>query len=168
MSRLVKQLALVIKTDTTNLHGDRKVGFGLMTSDGKAHLLGFNFNNKSILSRLLITNYHVDIASGVVSIPDFVPQKKLNFPGTATHCIIESAWSEIDFATGIFNSSISPAVSLARDLTKHSILLTPAQPPTGYGILFVVLKVSFLKEKNGRFYPAKYVKKNAIELVAIR
>ena len=74
VSRLVKQLALVIKTDTTNLHGDRKVGFGLLTADGKAHLQGFNFNINSELRNVLKCNYHVDIASGVVSIPDFVPQ----------------------------------------------------------------------------------------------
>ncbi|MBK8244333.1 MAG: hypothetical protein IPK88_12970 [Saprospiraceae bacterium] len=168
VNRLVKHLALVIKTDTTHLRGDRKVGFGLLTSDGKAHLLQFNFNIKSMLYGVLKTDYHVDVKSGVVSIPDFVPQKELYFPDTATHCSLESAWSEIDFASGKFNASISPAVSLARDLTKHNVVLTPAQPPTGNGILLVVLKVSFLKEDNGRFYPAKYGAKNAMEIVAIK
>ena len=167
VSRLVKQLALVIKTDTTNLHGDRKVGFGLLTADGKAHLQGFNFNINSELRNVLKCNYHVDIASGVVSIPDFVTQNQLHFPVTATHCSIESAWSEIDFVSGQFNYSISPAVSLAKDLTRQNIVLTPAQQPTGKGILLVVLKVSFLREVKSRFYAVKNGAVNAMELVAI-
>jgi len=145
VSRMVKQLALVIKTDTTNLHGDRKVGFGLLTADGKAHLQGFNFNINSELRNVLKCNYLVDVESGVVSIPDFVTKNQLHFPVTATHCSIESGWSEIDFVSGQFNYSISPAVSLAKDLTKQSIVLTPAQSPTGNGILFVRLKGTFLQ-----------------------
>lgn len=79
VSRLVKQLAQVLKTDTTNLRGFRKVGVGLSTVEGKAILNGFNFNNESVLSQVLKSNYQVDTATGNVSISDFIPQQDLNF-----------------------------------------------------------------------------------------
>lgn len=97
VSRLVKQLAQVLKADTTNLRGFRKVGIGLSTTEGKSLLKGFNFNVQSVLSQVLKSNYQVDVASGIVTIPDFVAQQDLEYPAAATHCSIESGWAEINF-----------------------------------------------------------------------
>jgi len=167
VSRMVTQLSKVIKLDTINLRGSRKVGMGLSTIEGKKLLKGFNFNKESLLSKVLKANYKVDSASGVVRIPDFIPQQDLVCPASATHCRIESAWSEIDFATGVIHSSMSPAVSLVMDLTKSNVVLSPVQVPTGVGILFVVLKVSFFQEINGVVYLLNIGGLNAMELVAI-
>ena len=153
--------------DTINLRGFRKVGMGLSTTEGKKLLKGFNFNIASQLSKVLKANYQVDNASGVVRIPDFIPQQDLVCPASATHCRIESAWSEIDFASGAIHSSISPTVSLVLDQTKTNVVLTPAQPPTGTGILFVVLKVSFFQEMNGEVYSLNNGSLNAIEIVSV-
>ena len=167
VSRMVKQLAQVIKLDISNLRGNRKVGVGLSTVEGKAHLKGFNFNIESVLNQVLKSNYHVDMVNGVVRIPDFIPQQDLVCPSGATHCSIEAAWSKIDFITGAFNSSKSLVVTLTLDLTPTEVVLNPTQLPTGAGILFVVLKVSFLQEVNGQLYPLKNGVMNAIELVSI-
>ena len=43
-SRLLKSISQVLKEDTTSSRGLRKVGIGLSTSEGKALLVGFNFN----------------------------------------------------------------------------------------------------------------------------
>ncbi len=144
-----------------------KYGWGLSTKESKKLLKGFNFNIASILSKVLKANYHVDSVSGVVRIPDFIPQQDLVCPASATHCRIESAWSEIDFTSGVIHSSISPAVSLVLDQTKSSVVLTPAQAPTGTGILFVVLKVSFFQEINGQVYTLNNGSLNAIEIVSV-
>ncbi|MCC7026110.1 MAG: hypothetical protein IT265_04085 [Saprospiraceae bacterium] len=167
VSRMVKQLSKVIKLDTVNLRGSRKVGMGLSTTEGKKLLKGFNFNIASILSKVLKANYQVDSASGVVRIPDFMPQQDLVCPASATHCRIDNAWSEIDFTSGVIHSSISPAVSLVLDQTKSNVVLTPAQAPTGTGILFVVLKVSFFQEMNGEVYSLNNEGLNAMELVSV-
>ncbi len=167
VSRMVTQLSKVIKLDTINMRGSRKVGMGLSTNEGKKLLKGFNFNIASILSKVFKSNYQVDNASGVVRIPDFIPKQDLVCPASATHCRIESAWSEIDFISGAIHSSISPAVSLVMDLTKSNVVLSPVQVPTGVGILFVVLKVSFFQEINGVVYLLNIGGLNAMELVAI-
>ncbi|HRI35269.1 MAG TPA: hypothetical protein PLD02_16085, partial [Saprospiraceae bacterium] len=150
-----------------NLRGSRKVGMGLSTKEGNKLLKGFNFNIESLLSKVLKANYHVDSVSGVVRIPDFIPQQDLVCPASATHCRIESAWSEIDFTSGVIHSSISPASSLVLDQTKSSVVLTPAQSPTGTGILFVVLKMSFNQEINGQVYSLNNGSLNAIEIVSV-
>ena len=167
VSRMVKQLSKVIKLDTINLRGSRKVGMGLSTKEGKKLLKGFNFNIASILSKVLKANYQVESTSGVVRIPDFIPQQDLVCPASATHCRIESAWSEIDFTSGVLHSSISPAVSLVLDQTKSNVVLSPVQAPTGFGILLVVLKVSFLQEINGVVYSLNNGGLNAMELVSV-
>ncbi len=116
---------------------------------------------------MLKANYQVESTSGVVRILDFIPQQDLVCPASATHCRIESAWSEIDFATGMIHSSISPAVSLVLDETKSNGLLSPAQAPIGSGILFIVLKVSFFQEINGEVYSLNNGGLNAMELVSV-
>ncbi|MBK8244335.1 MAG: hypothetical protein IPK88_12980 [Saprospiraceae bacterium] len=65
--------------------------------------------------------------------------------------------------TGAFSSSKSPAVTLALDLTSSDVVLNPAMLPTGAGILFVVINVSFLQEVNGQLYALKTGSFNAIE-----
>ncbi len=167
VSRMVTQLSKVIKLDTMNLRGFRKVGMGLSTNEGKKLLKGFNFNKESLLSKVLKVNYQVDSASGVVHIPEFIPKQDLVCPASATYCKIESAWSEIDFITGVIHSSISPAVSFVLDQTKSNVVLSPAQAPTGFGILLVALKLSFFQEINGEVYSLNNGGLNAIELVAI-
>ena len=167
VSRMVKQLSEVIKLDSMNLRGSRKVGMGISTAEGKKVLKGFNFNIASLLSKVLKVNYQVDSVSGVVRISEFIPQQDLVCPASATHCRIESAWSEIDFASGVIHSSISPAKSLVLDQTKSSVVLTPARTPIGSGILFVVLKVSFFQEINGEMYSLNNGALNAIEIVSV-
>jgi len=167
VSRMVKQLSEVIKLDSMNLRGSRKVGMGLSTIEGKKLMKGFNFNMESLLSKVLKANYQVDSVSGVVRIPDFIPLQDLVCSASATHCRIESAWSEIDFTSGVIHSSISPAVSLVLDQTKSSVVLTPAQTPTGAGILFIVIKVSFFQEINGQVYSLNNGSLNAIEIVSV-
>ena len=167
VSRLVKQLAQVLKADTTNLRGFRKVGVGLSTTEGKTLLKSFNFNVQSVLSQVLKSNYQVDVASGIVTIPDCVAQQDLEYPAAATHCSIESGWSEINFSTGEITSSFSPPVSLVLDLTNSNVVLTPAQTPSGSGIVFIALKVSFLQKINGQLYPLNNGSLNAIEIVSV-
>ena len=167
VSRMVTQLSKVIKLDTINLRGFRKVGMGLSTTEGKKLLKGFNFNKESLLSKVFKSKYLVESASGVVRISEFIPQQDLVCPASATYCKIESAWSEIDFITGVIHSSISPAVSLVLDQTKTNVVLTPAQAPTSLGILFIVLKVSFFQEINGEVYSLNNGGLNAMELVSV-
>lgn len=167
VSRMVTQLSKVIKLDSMNLRGSRKVGVGLSANEGKKLLKGFNFNIASLLSKVLKSNYQVDRVSGVVRIPEFIPQQDLVCPASATHCRIESARSEIDFTSGAIHSSISPAKSLVLNQTKSNVVLTPTHAPTGTGILFVVLKVSFFQEINGQVYSLNNGALNAIEIVSV-
>ncbi|MDQ6812225.1 MAG: hypothetical protein M3040_00575, partial [Bacteroidota bacterium] len=64
-SRLTQAMSQIKNFDTTNARGERTVGVGLSTSDGKAVLKGFNFNDSALLGGILYKAYSVDTATGV-------------------------------------------------------------------------------------------------------
>lgn len=166
-SRLVKILSQVLKEDTTSSRGERKVGIGLSTPEGKAKIQGFNFNIKSVLTQVFKSVFIIDEPTGKVMIGDFIPQQDLLFPTGATHCSLECGWANIDFTTNEVKSSTSPESQYIIDLTSNNVILTPTIAPSGSGITFFVLKVSFLQELNGQLYPLKNGGHNAIQLIHV-
>lgn len=166
-SRLLKSLSQVLKEDTTSLRGLRKVGIGLSTSEGKALLVGFNFNIRSVLTQVLKSVFTIDEPTGKVTIANFIPKQDLLFPTGATHCSLECGWSNIDFTTNEVKSSSSPESQFLIDLTSTNVVLSPTIAPAGSGITFIVLKVSFLQNLNGQLYPLQNGGHNAIQLVHV-
>jgi len=54
--------------DTKSARGKRNIGLGIVATDGKALLKGFNFNIRAILSSIFFTQYAMDSVTGEVSI----------------------------------------------------------------------------------------------------
>ncbi|MBK9961562.1 MAG: hypothetical protein IPP06_09630 [Saprospiraceae bacterium] len=166
-SRLVGVLSKIMKYDTTSLRGERKVGIGLIDAVAKSLLSNFNFNQFAELDQIFKNELIVDEATGNVTISNFNPSVDLVTPGGSTHCAMECGWTEINFTTGETVSSISTESIHALDAPQSNVVLTPAQAPTGTGILMMAFKLSFYQTLNGRQYPLKNGSHNSLKLIHV-
>ena len=120
-SRLTQAMVKVIHADTTNARGARTV------VDGDVTLLqGFDFNIKAKLGATMNAPYTdvLDRVAGTasVNIPSFVPIDMLRAPEGTTHFKIVSAGTEIDFATGTYNTDAQETAILPWDSTATALI----------------------------------------------
>lgn len=165
VSRLVKQLMALIKTDTVNARGERTPVAGDFEM-----LRGFDFNSNGLLGNTLYVPYNatIDRASGAVSLelPELVPEQMISAPAGTTHFKIVTGASEVDFQAGnsltVYAGTAeipwdnTPMAALALDLT-----LTPASTLP----LVLLLGVEFYQEINGVFYMLNNGSFNALAIV---
>jgi hypothetical protein len=166
-SRMLKLMNTIKNFDGSSARGQRQVGLGLGSLEGKLLLKGFDFNLHAPLSSVLHALYSVDVVTGVLSIPDLSPQEQLGIPEGATHTSFSSAFVNLDFETGIFDSSYSPAVILQLDNTISTIILTPEAVPTGTGTQMYLLLIEFFQEVNGVQYSLRNGAFNVLNVVEV-
>lgn len=152
VSRLLKELMGILKTDVVNKRGERTPLAGTL-----ALLRGFDFNSNAPISNTLYVPFNatLDRASGTaeISLPDLVPSQMINAPAGTTHFKIVAGASEVDFEAGNsltsyaasaeypWDETVVPAVVLNTPLTAGS-----TQP------LFQVLGIEFYQQINNAFY----------------
>lgn len=164
-SRLTKQMTQVKNADLTSVRGQREVAIGILTSEGKSFLKGFNFNRHAILSSVLKSDYTLNTTTGEIVINDFTPLQKLQIPEGATHVSLTSGFLNLDFATGEKALELSPVANLPINGTAATITLTPSVVPAGTGIAFYLLKIAFFQEVNGLQYALNNGAFNALQLI---
>lgn len=165
--RLTKDVLAVIKTDATNVRGERVI------TEGDMQLLnGFEFNvNGKLGSSLFVPiTTAVDRVSGEVTtdLAEFIANVRINAPTGTTHYRINSGAAEVDFENESFvfdmeQTAIEPfdeasvsAQTLTSTLTANSTL-----PIVG------VVGVEFYQEVNGQMYPLKNGAFNALAITVI-
>ena len=94
----------------------------------------------------------LDTGSGKVTISDFVPKQQILAPEGATHFSLQSAFLNLDFATGIFETTYSPVDNHIIDNTAITVNLNPSAVPAGTGIAFYLMLIEFFQEVNGVQY----------------
>ncbi|MGL2962778.1 hypothetical protein ACSVH2_03025 [Flavobacterium sp. RSB2_4_14] len=151
-SRLVKVMSQLKNLDSVSIRGKRNVAEGLGNTEGKLLLKGFNFNDNAPMQSVLFATILVDTASGKVSIPDFFPMEQLRSPEGATHFSMQSAFLNLDFATGISDITFSDVANFPLDNSTLSISLNPTSVPVGSGTQVYLLLVEFFQEVNGVQY----------------
>lgn len=166
-SRMLQLMNTIKNFDGTSVRGERLVRLGLDSVEGKMLLKGFDFNLHAPLSSVLHAPYSVAVVTGVLSIPDLSPQEQLGIPEGATHVSFSTAYVDLNFETGVFDSRYSPAVILPLDNTLSTILLTPEAVPTGTGTRFISLLVAFFQEVNGVQYSLRNGMFNALNVVEV-
>lgn len=166
-SRMLKVMNIIKNFDSSSVRGKRLVRLGLESPEGKLHLKGFDFNVHAPLSSVLHALFSVDVATGVVSIPDFSPQEQLGFPEGATHVSFCAGFVNLDFETGIFESHYSPATIIALDTTISTLILTPEAVPSGTGTLLYLLLIEFFQEVNGVQYSLRNGAFNVLNVVEV-
>lgn len=154
-SRMMSVLSKVKNLDLTSPRGERKVGIGLASPEGKLLLKGFNFNIQARFDRVFRSLYSLDTTTGTFSVNDFVVSEMLTLPEGATHVSLSNAVGRVDFTTGEFETTVSPKTNLSVSDPAQPISLAPATLPTGNGFLLFYLLLEFFQEVNGTQYPLK-------------
>ncbi|MFA5299507.1 MAG: hypothetical protein WC389_15060, partial [Lutibacter sp.] len=152
-SRMLKLMNEIKNFDNTSVRGQRSVHLGLATAEGKQLLKGLDFNGRAHLQSVLNANFSVNTDTGIIEILNFTTQGQLSATDSATHVSFRTAFVNLNFDTGLFNTSYSPVVMLPIDLSTATVTLTPEAVPTGDGIQIHLLLIEFYQEMNGVQYP---------------
>ena len=166
-SRMCKSMMQVLKSDTTNRRGKRKV------ASGDATLLnGFEFNIHAVLSTTLFAPYtpHINRQSGTLSvtIPAFIPETDVILPVGATHFQFVSAGAAVDFDNQIFESTTSESDVLPWDEnTTTALTLTNTVTAASTLPLFLAFGITFYQEVNGFQYPFAGSTFNALSIIQV-
>lgn len=167
VSRLTKEMMLVIKADSTSTRGLRNV------IDGETELLeGFDFNVNAKLSASFFAQYQalIDRVTGnlTINLPGFVPADMIASPAGASHFKIVSAGAEIDFEQNNSTTDVVETAILPLDTTVTPVLnQVHAVTPNSTHPLFLFLGIQFFQDVNGVKYPLKNGAFNALSVVKV-
>ena len=155
VGRMTKSMLEIVKSDKSNLRGQRTVQTG-----NQSLLRGFDFNIGSPLGSTIYAGYSlaIDRASGTVTITisEFIPDQILSFPSGATHFNLISGVGAIDYSTEAFQVSIVKSADIVIDNTPHELLAQSHELNTnGEQDIYVVLGVEFVEVINEVSYPLK-------------
>lgn len=166
-NRLTTQFFKVLKADATNLRGSRTI------MDGNLQLLlGFEFNSRSKVSRILKCSYTttVDRAAGTVSInvAQFPPRRRVKWVRGATHFSLIAYAAEIDFVSGSYVDSmtISPEMVLNNG-SQDALTLSCNVPANSTHVLVMALGVRFYQYLNGALNDLFTVSHNALSIILV-
>ncbi|QXP78198.1 MULTISPECIES: hypothetical protein [Winogradskyella] len=165
--RLTQVMSKVKNSDITSLRGQREVGIGLTTPEGRAQLKSFDFNSNAQMSSVLRSDFTLDTASGEVNIVDLIPNHDLGIPGGATHVSFIAGFLNLDFSSGDKELQVSPTINLAINGVTSAVNLAPTAIPAGAGNQLYFLKVAFFQEVNGIQYPLNNGAFNALQLIEV-
>lgn len=167
VSRLVKKLMEILKTDAVNVRGLRN------PVDGELGLLkGFEFNVDGQLSATLFTQYTAVLerpgGTAQVEIPEMIPTQMIKAPGGTTHYKIVSAAAEVDFLEGmsLLITDASPILPYDDVETVPVILQTDVTPASALPLV-QLLGIEFYQEVNGNFYMLNNGSFNALMIVNV-
>lgn len=166
-SRLTKAMGLVKNADVSSARGQRQVGVGITTTEGKNALQAFDFNNNAPLDSVLYAEYQVDTTTGEVSILNLTPSQDINAPGGATHVSCIAGVLNLDFTTEEKELILSPEANLPLNGTVTNINITPATMPVGTGQMYYFLKLAFYQEVNGTQYALNNGAYNVLQILDI-
>ncbi len=165
-NRLTSRLSRIIKADTDNIRGERKV-----LSANLGLLKDFNFNASAQLSATLFVNHQavIDRSTGNVqlSLPAFNPDVAVVKPSGATHYQFNIAAALIDFEgqESEFAAAAASAMSLNAQTEAQTLEMSlTANSPLP---LILVFGISFFQEVNGVQYSLKNGAYNALTVIAI-
>ena len=166
-SRMLQLMSQLKNYDLNSARGERKVGLGLTTVEGKQLLKGFDFNNNARLKNVLFAPFELDKSNGKISFNNLMPIEHLQFPQGSTHVSFQSAVLAIDFLTEISEVAFSPIENLAIDMTISSPVLAPPYVPVGSGVQVFLLMISFYQEVNGVQYSLKNEEYNVLNVIEV-
>ncbi|RXJ50451.1 hypothetical protein [Gelidibacter gilvus] len=167
VSRLVKSLLEVAKTDPINERGLRTSQDGNMSL-----LLGFDFNVNGKLGATMYAPIatSIDRVTGTVTVTvaPFAPTVRIAAPGGTTHFKIVSGAAELDFEneTSVFESD-ETAILPYDSADTAAISLSMALPANSVLPLMQVVGIEFYQEVNGQMYPLKNGAFNALSIATV-
>ena len=166
-SRLTKSMMQVIKSDPTNLRGERTIKAG-----DQSKLMGFDFNVNSKLGSTFYSPYEVamnrETGAINVTIAEFVPEQMLTAPIGVTHFSIVSGAAIIDYSTETFEVSLRKTEDIPINNQLQSIIQQVHElSSNSEGDMYVTLGREFVEIVNGIRYPLKGTSTNCLCIVGL-
>lgn len=167
VSRLVKSLVAVAKSDPINERGLRTIEDGNMSL-----LLGFEFNVNGKLGSTIYAPYLASIDRGTgamdVTVAPFAPTVRIAAPGGTTHFKIVSGGTELDFVNETSTFESDETAILPYDSADTAVInLAVALPANSLLPLVQVVGIEFYQEVNGQMYPLKNGAFNALSIATV-
>lgn len=166
-NRLMSAMSKIKNLDPNSKRGKRNVAEGLTTTDGRRHLVGFDFNGNAPLDTVMIADYTLENGTGIIDIPSLKIEEHLRIADGADHILLQCGVLNLDFATGLKEMVLSPVTELPIDMTDNHVRLVPPAMPGGSGVNIYVLMISFSQRINGLAYPLKSEEHNVLHIVDV-
>ena len=162
-ARMMALMSAILKTDPEHIRGERRVENGNLKM-----LQGFRFNVSSSFTRAFNVRYTIDYEKSegklITSFKGFEPGIKMQIPASATHFVITSIASALDFKRQIFDSDLQESALFPvyedhiNEFSLESKLDADLQSP-----VVLILGIDFYNVINDRPYKKSGV--SAYELV---
>jgi hypothetical protein len=166
-SRLTKLMSQILKLDATSVRGLRTVGTAIVLPSAMTMLQGFNFNNRSIISAVLLVPYTINTTTGAITVANLLPANDIIAPEGATHFSLQAIWGKVDFVNKVYNVQTSPVVNTALTAASSTITLTPTAVPTGTGTNIYLLLIQFFQMVNTVRYSLRNGAFNSLAIVQV-
>lgn len=166
-SRFASRMLDVLKTDTINPAGERRV------ENGNIKLLqGFEFNSHSSLHNILVAQYKAGInretGELTLSFRSFIPNQNIKAAPGTSHFKIVMAGLEADFASDSIREQIVESAFIPMgDLPTGDQQFTSKLTANSTLPLFMVAGIQFYDLSNGVFYPLKDKKFNPLAILKV-
>lgn len=165
IGRLTREMLRVIRTDTVNIRGMRRV------EDGFLHQLeGFEFNHAALFAKALRcvrrTCVSRETGGAELLIPQLVPARDVKRSQRATHLKFVAAGVQINFKTGEYVSFLDESGMISMDSeTPDTIRLSGKLPAQTNLPHFFAVGMEFFRETGGSFLPLNHGGFNSLCLV---
>ena len=166
-ARLNSIMMKIGKMDTTSIRGQRNPQLGLVSANAKLLLKSFNFNANAELGRVMLKQWTITPATGVIGIANLIPINDLIAPSEATHFSISAGIGMYNFTTGVYDLKFSNVVNAALGNTVVPITLTPTALPSGTGIKLYFMKLEYFQLVNGVQYALQNSNCNALSVIEV-
>lgn len=166
-ARLTRDVLRVVKTDSVNERGQRKI------VDGNMELLaGFEFNRRGRLGSTFFGQFapSFDRASGdgQIEVNPFQASSSIAAPGGTTHFKIVGGLSAVDFENESFESDTDETAILPWDASSvPSTTLEMGITGGSTAPVMLLFGIQFYQEVNGQMYVLNNGAFNALQLVMI-
>ena len=140
----------ILKFDSVSPRGAKTLLLGLASDEGRALLLGFEFNKELSFKNIFPVAYTVSLAEGKFVVPVF-NMTQVSFPAGATHIGLQFMMLRFDFDLLDYQLETSEVCYLAQADGEASCELV-ADTVGGSGSLLGLVFASFYQETNGEKY----------------
>jgi len=134
--------------DPVSRRGERMVGPGLTTTDGRNLLLTYSYPERFTIDYALGNRFVVDPVTQSCSCSDF-DVSGIAFPEFATHVGLLYGVVVMDFDAIQAHTFLADEYYVSKKDANHSIVLNPVTSPSGEGVQIAVMGVRFYQEVNG-------------------
>jgi hypothetical protein len=149
-NHVVKLLNDIVKLDGVSARGAKTVLLGLTSNEGKALLVGFDFNKELPFKKIFPVAYSVMLAEGKFIVPNF-DLRQLSFPGGCTHIGLQFLILCFDFESLDYELQTSEMCYFSKADSTGSCELD-INLIAASGTLLGLVFVSFYQEVNGEKY----------------